>query len=106
MRKLQRNLLPGVKDRPLYRDCYGVSDDQYARRDWSDRPQKYVQSAGILNLGYRNCIFLLEAFMALLLAESVAKQWGRVCDISIGTIVIISELMNCIKRRTAIRKAH
>lgn len=44
--------------------------------------------------------------MALLLAGSVAKQWGRVCDISIGTIVIISELMNCIKRRTAIRKAH
>ena len=28
----------------------GVSDDQYARRDWSDRPQKYVQSAGILSL--------------------------------------------------------
>ncbi len=27
--------------------------------------------------------------MALLLAESVAKQWGRGCDISIGTIVII-----------------
>lgn len=42
--------------------------------------------------------------MALLLAESVAKHWGRGCDISIGTIVIISELMNCIKRRTAIRK--
>ena len=30
VRKLQRNLLPGVKDRPLYRDCYGVSYDQYA----------------------------------------------------------------------------
>lgn len=44
--------------------------------------------------------------MALLLAKSVAKHWGRGCDISIGTIVIISELMNCIKRRTAIRKAH
>lgn len=47
--------------------------------------------------------------MALLLAESVAKQWGRGCDISIGTIVIIviiSELMNYIKRRTTIRKAH
>lgn len=27
--------------------------------------------------------------MALLLAESVAKQWGRGCDISIDTIVII-----------------
>lgn len=27
--------------------------------------------------------------MPLLLAESVAKQWGRGCDISIGTIVII-----------------
>jgi hypothetical protein len=48
----------------------------------------------------------VEAFMALLLAESVAKQWGRGCDISIGTIVIISELMNYIKRRTTIRKAH
>ena len=36
--------------------------------------------------------------MALLLAESVAKQWGRGCDISIGTIVIISELMNYIKK--------
>ena len=44
--------------------------------------------------------------MALLLAESVAKQWGRGYDISIGTIFIISELMNCIKRRTAIRIAH
>lgn len=47
--------------------------------------------------------------MALLLAESVVKHWGRGCDISIGTIVIIviiSELMNCIKGRTAIRKAH
>lgn len=50
--------------------------------------------------------FLVEAFMALLLAESVVKHWGRGCDISIGTIVIISELMNCIKGRTAIRKAH
>lgn len=29
-----------------------------------------------------------------------------ISDISIGTIFIISELMNCIKRRTAIRKAH
>ena len=37
--------------------------------------------------------------MALLLAESVAKHWGRGCDISIGTIVIISELMNCIKKK-------
>lgn len=27
--------------------------------------------------------------MALFLAESVAKQWGRICDISIATIVII-----------------
>ena len=44
--------------------------------------------------------------MALLIAESVAKQWGRGCDISLATIVIISELINCIKRRTAIRKAH
>ena len=44
--------------------------------------------------------------MALLLAESVAKHWGRGCDISIGTIFIISDLMNCIKRRTAIRIAH
>lgn len=44
--------------------------------------------------------------MALLLAECVAKQWGRGYDISIGTIVIISELINCIKRRTAISKAH
>lgn len=50
--------------------------------------------------------FLVGAFMALLLAKSVAKHWGRGCDISIGTIVIISELINCIKRRTAIRKAH
>ena len=33
---MQRDLLPGIKDRSLYRDCYGVSDDQYARRDWSD----------------------------------------------------------------------
>lgn len=30
----------------------------------------------------------MDVFMALLLAESVAKQWGRGCDISIGTIVI------------------
>lgn len=44
--------------------------------------------------------------MALLLAESVAKHWGRGCDISIGTIVIISELMNCIKGRPATKEAH
>ena len=44
--------------------------------------------------------------MALLLAESVAKQWGRGCDIVIGTIVIICEVMNGIIRRTARRIAH
>ena len=31
---------------------------------------------------------------------------GEAVILSIGTIVIISELMNYIKRRTAIRKAH
>lgn len=50
--------------------------------------------------------FFSGGFYGIVFSRKRCKALGRGCDISIGTIVIISELMNCIKRRTAIRKAH
>ena len=50
--------------------------------------------------------FFSGGFYGIAFSRMRCKAVGRGCDISIGTIVIISELINCIKRRTAIRKAH